>query len=196
MLRTRTFVVVTLLLVTAALLAACQPRVQTVVTVIPATPVVTVLVVTATPAPTSTPAPATVAPTFLPLLPTMTLIPTIALPTVKPTIKPLPTIKPAVPLAPPTARPVVSGQGDATLTVVNTFAETCRLVLWGPADVMIDAGANGGTGTRTIKPGTYGWRVFLGGRSTEQTDNLVARAGGRCQFLCDGPARLIRWGCN
>jgi len=191
----RTFVVV-LLVVASALLAACQPRVQTIVTVVPATPAVTIQIVTATPAPTLTPAPPTAAPTLPPVLPTMTLIPTIALPTVKPTVKPLPTLKPTVPSVPPTAKPPASGQGDVIVTVTNTFPDTCRVVLWGPADVTLDAGGNGGTATQTIKPGTYGWRAFIGGASTGQADNMVAPPGSRCQFLCDGPARMIRWGCK
>lgn len=193
----RTFFVVALLLVTSALLVACQPRVQTIVTIIPATPAVTIQIVTATPEPTLTPPPPTVAPTVPPVLPTMTLIPTIALPTVKPTVKPVPTLpKPTVPSVPPTAKPPASGQGDVIVTVTNTFPDTCRVVLWGPADVTLDAGSGGGTATRTIKPGTYGWRAFIGGASTGQADNMVAPPGSRCQFLCDGPARMIRWGCN
>jgi hypothetical protein len=175
-------------------LTACQPSTKTVVTVVVGTPAVTIQVVTATAAPTSTPVP----PTAKPTLPPPTPIPTLALPTVKPTIKPTvrPTLKPTSPSVPPTARPPAAGQGDVTLTVVNTFSEGCRIVLWGPADVTMDAGPNGGTASRTIKPGTYGWKAFIGGATTGQADNMVARAGGRCQFLCDGPARAIRWGCN
>ena len=187
------------LVLAGALLTACQTPAKTVVTVVVGTPAVTIQVVTATAAPTSTPVPPTAKPT---LPPTMTLAPTLALPTalptVRPTVKPTvkPTLKPTSPSVPPTARPPAAGQGDVTLTVVNTFSEGCRVVLWGPADVTVDAGPNGGTASRTIKPGTYGWKAFIGGATTGQADNMVARAGGRCQFLCDGPARAIRWGCN
>jgi len=186
----------------AALLSACQTPAKTVVTVVAGTPAVTIQVVTATAAPTSTPIPPTAKPTLAPVMPTMTLIPTLALPTalptVKPTIKPTvkPTLKPTSPPMPPTARPPAAGQGEVTLTVVNTFSEGCRIGLWGPADVTVDAGGNGGTASRAIKAGTYGWRAFIGSAATGQADNMVARAGGRCQFLCDGPARAIRWGCN
>ena len=190
------------LVLAGALLTACQPSVKTVVTVVAGTPAVTIQVVTATAAPTFTPVPPTAKPTLVPVPPTMTLAPTLALPTALPTVKPTlkptvrPTLKPTSPSVPPTARPPAAGQGDVTLTVVNTFSEGCRIVLWGPADVTVDAGGNGGTASRTIKPGTYGWKAFIGGATTGQADNMIARAGGRCQFLCDGPARAIRWGCN
>jgi hypothetical protein len=45
------FPVVSLIVLTGLLLTACQPQVQTVVTVVAGTPVVQTMVVTATPAP-------------------------------------------------------------------------------------------------------------------------------------------------
>jgi hypothetical protein len=69
------------------------------------------------------------------------------------------------------------------------------LVLWGPADVTVDA-APGATESRTLKPGSYGWRVFLGGKETGQTSTINARAGGRCTFTCDSATNSVRWGCN
>jgi len=67
--------------------------------------------------------------------------------------------------------------------------------MWGPADINVDAGP-GTTATRSLKPGTYAWRAYLGERSTGSTDNLVAGPGVTCYFLCDSAQNMIRWGCR
>ena len=72
--------------------------------------------------------------------------------------------------------------------VVNTFPDTCRVVLWGPADVSVDAGANGGTASRTIKPGTYGWKLFIGGGTTGLPGSS-ARAATRISAVAASPMR-------
>lgn len=82
------------------------------------------------------------------------------------------------------------------LAVQNTFTNVgCRIVMWGPADITIDAGP-GTTSTRSIKPGTYAWKAYLGVKGTGPTDNLVAQPGARCYFLCDSASNAIRWGCQ
>ncbi len=81
------------------------------------------------------------------------------------------------------------------LVVKSTDQGTRRIVLWGPADIKIDAGRDY-PNTRTINPGTYGWRAFVDGRETGQADSIVAKAGDTCSFTCDGSSNTIWWGCE
>jgi hypothetical protein len=101
-----------------------------------------------------------------------------------------PTVPPSPP-PPPSPRP----SSDLTLVVKTTYPGTCRIVLWGPAQIEIDASKDF-PNKRTIEPGTYGWRAFVDGRETGQADNLLAGAGETCSFTCDGETNTIWWGCE
>ena len=112
-------------------------------------------------------------------------------PTSTATLRPTATSRPtSAPTSLPAPRPA-----GTFMTVRNTFAESCRLVLWGPADVSIDVGG-GQTSTREIKPGAYGWRVFVGGRQTGEAGNWNIVSGANCTLTCDGAAQVIRYGCK
>ena len=116
-------------------------------------------------------------------------------PTSTATLRPVATSRPTFS---PTSRPAPTSQprlAGTFMTVRNTFAESCRLVLWGPADVSIDVGG-GQTSTREIKPGAYGWRVFVGGRQTGEAGNWNIVSGANCTLTCDGAAKIIRYGCR
>jgi len=80
--------------------------------------------------------------------------------------------------------------------VLNTFPLTCRIVFWGPANVTIDAGANGGATLLLFTPGTCGWRAFIGGAETGEAGNLEIAAGSACVFVCDKDKRAIVYGCK
>jgi serine/threonine protein kinase len=114
-------------------------------------------------------------------------------PTQAPAARPTSTPRSAPTAPAATAAPVRTGR--TTITVRSTFDQTCRIVLWGPADVTLDAGKNNPV-TREVVPGTYGWRAFVGGAETGQADNLVVRSGASCSFVCDASQQRIRWGCN
>lgn len=77
----------------------------------------------------------------------------------------------------------------------NTFPMACRIVLWGPAQITIDAGTDD-TVTRQIGPGTYGWRAFIGGAETGEAGNLEITKGSTCLFVCDKDKLAIRYGCR
>jgi hypothetical protein len=68
--------------------------------------------------------------------------------------------------------------------------------MWGPADVTMDANAEGISEMRIIPPGTYGWRAFLGGAETGEAGNLEVPAGSACLFKCDKETLAVRYGCK
>ncbi len=80
--------------------------------------------------------------------------------------------------------------------VVNTFPVTCRIVMWGPADVTMDASKEASSELRAIVPGVYGWRAFLGGAETGEAGNLEVPAGSMCLFKCDKDTLSVRYGCK
>ena len=123
-----------------------------------------------------------------------------------PTRRPLATKAPATPV--PTKAPVAPAPTKAlpaptraapaagtSVTVRNTFDQSCRIVFWGPADVTIDVGHDQSV-TRAITPGTYGWRAFIGGGQTGEAGNLNIFNGATCNFVCDKDRRAIRWSCR
>jgi len=138
---------------------------------------------TNTPLPTATdtPMPPTVTPTPVPPTATNTPRPSPLPP--RPTVTPVPPQSPAIP------------PDQLLLSIYNTFPDTCLIDLYGTAPYKIDAGRNGGTATRLIKPGQYTWTAFVGNKRTGGA-GMVAKAGGRCDFFCDGPNKVIRWGCT
>jgi hypothetical protein len=80
--------------------------------------------------------------------------------------------------------------------VMNTFPLTCQIAFWGPAEFKMDASANGGMAFTTVKPGTYGWRAFIGGAETGEAGNLEIAPGASCVFVCDKERVSIRYGCK
>ncbi len=179
----------------AGLLMSCTP---------PAAPTPTATAVPPTDVPTSTPVPPTatpVPPTDTPTAtpvpptstPTKTPVPPTATPTQTATPKPTNTRTPKSTVPPvtkapatkaPTAAPTTapSDSNVTTAIVFNTFPVTCRIVMWGPADVTMDASAEATSDLRVIAPGTYGWRAFLGGAETGEAGNLEVPAGSMCAF--------------
>src|SRR5512136_993467 len=149
---------------------------------------------TPTPVPptaTNTPLPTA---TYTPVPPTATPVPPTATPSPKPSSTPRP--RPTSTSAPKAVQPTAARQGDVLLILQNTYTNVgCRIEMWGPASINIDAGP-GTTATRSLKPGTYAWKAYLGTRGTGSTDNLVAQPGARCYFLCDSAQNMIRWGCQ
>ena len=115
----------------------------------------------------------------------------------KPTPRPLATKAPAAP-APTKALPAPTRAAPAagtSVTVYNTFDQSCRIVFWGPADVTIDAG-HGQSVTRAITPGAYGWRAFIGSGQTGEAGNLNIFNGATCNFVCEKDRLAIRLGCR
>jgi hypothetical protein len=68
--------------------------------------------------------------------------------------------------------------------------------MWGPADVTMDANAEGTSAPQIIPAGTYGWRAFLGGAETGEAGNLEVPAGSTCLFMCDKDKLAVRYGCR
>ncbi|CAG0935495.1 hypothetical protein TFLX_04336 [Thermoflexales bacterium] len=106
---------------------------------------------------------------------------------------PKPTAQPAATKAPATVPP--NSGGVTSVMVKNTFPLSCLIVFWGPADLKLDAAADG-SAFSPINPGTYGWRAFIGGAETGEAGNLEVAAGNTCVFICDKEALAIRYGCK
>ncbi len=81
------------------------------------------------------------------------------------------------------------------MTVQNTFPVSCLIAFWGPTEFKLDAPGNGNV-SRTVQPGTYGWRVFIGGAETGETGNFEIAPGSTCMFICDKERMSIRYGCR
>jgi hypothetical protein len=153
---------------------------------------------TLTPSPTSTPTatatkvPPTKTPTVIPTeSPTATATQTKA-PQPTNTKGPKPTLKPSATIVP--AEPP-SSSGVTSVMLRNTFPVSCLVVFWGPADLKLDASADG-MAFSPINPGIYGWRSFLGGAETGEAGNLEILPGATCVFICDKETLTLRYGCK
>jgi hypothetical protein len=173
-------------------------------TLLPPTDAPTMIPPTPTSTATATPVPPTPTPTA-----TATLKPPTNTPTTEPTETPTemptatlqprptnttgprPTPQPAATQAPPAAPP----SDVASVAVQNTFPVSCLIAFWGPTEFKLDASADGSV-SRTVQPGTYGWRVFLGGEETGETGNFEIAPGSACLFICDRERMSLRYGCR
>jgi len=164
-------------------------------TEVPPTPTFTATAVppTETPTATATPVPPTKTPTVKPTEPPTATSTRTKVPKPTATKGAQPTAQPAATKVPATTPPDSGGVTSAM--VRNTFPVSCLIVFWGPADLRLDASADG-IAFSPINPGTYGWRAFIGGAETGEAGNLEISAGNTCVFICDKEALAIRYGCQ
>jgi hypothetical protein len=126
-------------------------------------------------------------------------------PTETPSVMPTATLKPKptntkgptqTPRPAATQAPAAAPASGATnVTLNNTFPLSCVIAFWGSAEFKLDAPANGST-SRTVQPGTYGWRAFIGGAETGEAGNLEIAPGKSCVFICDKERMALRYGCR